>query len=88
MLQNGGKIINIPEILLLYRATNLSISRNKKTSNLQQIRSRSILFKCRELFLDTKSKNLLRDFCNIPMELSKKQEIYKKNTKNTNSISR
>ncbi|WP_265605265.1 glycosyltransferase, partial [Campylobacter jejuni] len=50
----------------------------KKTSNLQQIRSRSILFKCRELFLDTKSKNLLRDFCNIPMELSKKQEIYKK----------
>ncbi|EKA3524627.1 glycosyltransferase, partial [Campylobacter jejuni] len=35
-------------------------------------------FKCRELFLDTKSKNLLRDFCNIPMELSKKQEIYKK----------
>ncbi|EGQ5607211.1 glycosyltransferase family 2 protein, partial [Campylobacter jejuni] len=78
VLQNGGKIINIPEILLLYRATNLSISRNKKTSNLQQIRSRSILFKCRELFLDTKSKNLLRDFCNIPMELSKKQEIYKK----------
>ncbi|WP_235375838.1 glycosyltransferase family 2 protein [Campylobacter lari] len=77
IIQKGGKIINIPETLLLYRISNFSISRNKLTSRLQQNNSKLIAKHYRQFILGGAIKNTrLIEKCS-PLEFCKKQYVYK-----------
>ncbi|EGK8090632.1 glycosyltransferase [Campylobacter lari] len=77
IIQKGGKIINIPEILLLYRISNSSISRNKLTSKLQQHNSKLIAQHYRQFVLGDVAKNIPMMDKYTPFEFCKKQYIYK-----------
>ncbi|EAK5529866.1 glycosyltransferase [Campylobacter lari] len=77
IIQKGGKIINIPEILLLYRISNSSISRNKLTSKLQQHNSKLIAQHYRQFVLGNAAKNIPMMDKYTPFEFCKKQYIYK-----------
>ncbi|EOA4000026.1 glycosyltransferase family 2 protein, partial [Campylobacter coli] len=77
IIQKGGKIINIPEVLLFYRISNSSISRNRLTSKLQKHNSEIIAYHYRQFILGSEIKSMFLLNHVTPLEFCKKQLIYK-----------
>ncbi|KQH44495.1 hypothetical protein UC95_08965, partial [Campylobacter coli] len=71
IIQKGGKIINIPEVLLFYRISNSSISRNRLTSKLQKHNSEIIAYHYRQFILGSEIKSMFLLNHVTPLEFCK-----------------
>lgn len=91
ILSNGGKITNLPDVLLKYRVHSNSLSHNKDTQKIQNKKVENVRTKYLKRFFDSQMcKKILKKIKYYPFyEVNRKKDIYevceilrKNNTKN------